>query len=97
MSSRPGAQEDTAAPDVRPPLSGGAVSNAHQRPRGAPTARLRSRRPPLATFPVSAASGCTFASRVILSVAIETHCDESISAAAPATCGVAIEVPLVKA
>src|SRR5690242_1085678 len=93
-SRRPGAHDEIAAPDVRPPLSGGAVSNAHHRPCvGAATARPRSSRPPVPTTPLSAATGCTFASRVVFSAAVDMQFDESISAAAPATCGAAIDVP----
>ncbi len=60
------------------------------------TAAAAFRRPPLTAFPASAATGSADASSACLRcAALHAGCAEATSAAAPATCGVAIEVPLI--
>ena len=59
-------------------------------------ALLRSRRPPVVVSDASAATGWTVLSSVLFSSAVSSVQRESTSAAAPETCGVAIDVPLEK-
>jgi hypothetical protein len=61
-----------------------------------PTALQALSRPPVATLPVSDASlSVPLKMAVLICAAVNDGCAAFTSAAAPATCGVAIEVPLI--
>src|SRR5437867_13087914 len=60
----------------------------------AATARPTFRRPPVTVSPASAGIGSTLFNNRFLTAAVLAVQRESTSAAAPDTCGVAIEVPL---
>src|ERR1041384_3610642 len=67
----------------------GAVTTAHER-----TARFTFRRPPEMVFVDSAATASTLFSRALLMPAVLDPHAAATSAAAPETCGVAMDVPL---
>ena len=59
-------------------------------------AAVTSRAPPVATLPVNAAALCTLESSAVRSCAtVSVGYEDSSTAAAPATCGVAIDVPAI--
>src|SRR6478736_569219 len=65
-------------------------------PQLPPTALQALRRPPVATLPLSPASGSTPPRIALTSCAtVSPGCAALTSAATPATCGVAIDVPLI--
>ncbi len=63
--------------------------------RHACSALLTLMRVPVVVMPVRAAADAPVVIRVLFNVAVDSGQEVSNSAAAPATCGVAIEVPLM--